>query len=525
MKVLIVDDENLTRTGLISSVHWSLLGVDEVLEASDGMDGFYTALLKKPDIIISDVRMPRMTGIEMMQRIQAKMPDTVCIFMSGFSDREYLKAAIRLRAVSYVDKPLDIEEVENAIKDAIDRRQKISESREAESFQQTVSASHLAASLTQPYDSAGSHIGELLDTYCQRYGSPEDFSSAFTLILQVDGTSSLPSDFLKDTEAKIYTFIRSQHLHEIGVEKHPNLFVLHFFRRQPFTLQTASAVADHLAGALGSDFSYYIAIGSIVSGIRKLYDSYSSAVIRMQKAFFHAAGSILSASDQDSALLGDTSAFDRVIQSFQLLEDAAESGNEENARKICDELYHYCLNNDSLIRRSVQVRYYSMAAAIHSEWIRHQLPSDKGNELGNRILEEMEKSMSYPQLHSCLVRLLDGYFEELNNYVPENSSVYLIKSYIHSHYNDPMLSTKEISEYASLSASYACSVFKNETGQTLNQYLTEYRMEKAKDLLADPRNNVSEVAGKVGYNDSNYFGKAFKKYAGLSPSEFRESRG
>jgi two-component system response regulator YesN len=105
-----------------------------------------------------------------------------------------------------------------------------------------------------------------------------------------------------------------------------------------------------------------------------------------------------------------------------------------------------------------------------------------------------------------------------------NSSVYLIKEYISRHYSNPMLSTKEISGYASLSASYACTVFKNETGQTLNQYLTEFRLERAKELLADPRNNISDIASRVGYNDSNYFGKAFKKYSGQSPSEYRESR-
>lgn len=524
MKVLIVDDETLTRTGLLSSVRWPSLGIDEVLQASDGVDGLRSALLNKPDIILSDVRMPRMTGIEMMEKIQESMPDTVCIFMSGFSDREYLKAAIRLRAVSYVDKPLGIEEVEAALRDAIDRRQKISEHREAETFQQTVSASHLAASLTLPYNSAGNPVDRLLDVYCQRYGSVEDFHAAFTLILQIDGSHDLASGFLSKTEQQIYSFIRSQHLHEIGVEKHPNLFVMHFFRRQLFTDQTAGAVADYLAGVLDKGVQYYIAVGTIVSGVGKLYDSYSSAVIRMQKAFFHKAGSILSAAGQGQPAQTETAAFDHVLGIFSALQDAISSGSEDTALKACGELYDFCLNNDSLIRRSVQVRYYSLVTDIHNEWIRHQLPSDKGSELADRILEEMEKSLSYPGLHDCLLRLLRIYFEELKNYVPENSSVYLIKSYIHSHYGNPMLSTKEISEYASLSASYACSVFKNETGQTLNQYLTEYRMEKAKELLADPRNTISEVAGKVGYNDSNYFGKAFKKYTGLSPSEFRDKR-
>ena len=84
------------------------------------------------------------------------------------------------------------------------------------------------------------------------------------------------------------------------------------------------------------------------------------------------------------------------------------------------------------------------------------------------------------------------------------------------------LSVKDISDHVFLSTSYACTFFKNETGQTLNQYLTEYRMEKAKQLLSDPRYKITDISSRVGYSDGNYFGKSFKKYTGFSPSEYRE---
>ena len=101
MKLLIVDDEILTRTGLISSISWANLGIDEVYEAADGIEGLKTAEKYRPEIILSDVRMPRMNGIDMLYKIRESAPDTVFIFMSGYSDKEYLKAAIKLRAVNY----------------------------------------------------------------------------------------------------------------------------------------------------------------------------------------------------------------------------------------------------------------------------------------------------------------------------------------------------------------------------------------------------------------------------------------
>lgn len=93
----------------------------------------------------------------------------------------------------------------------------------------------------------------------------------------------------------------------------------------------------------------------------------------------------------------------------------------------------------------------------------------------------------------------------------------MIKDYISRNYMNDTLSVKDISSHVYLSASYVCTFFKSETGQTLNQYLTEYRMEKAKQLLSDPRYKISEISSKVGYTDGNYFGKSFKKYSGFLP--------
>ena len=81
---------------------------------------------------------------------------------------------------------------------------------------------------------------------------------------------------------------------------------------------------------------------------------------------------------------------------------------------------------------------------------------------------------------------------------------------------------KDISDHVKLSSSYVCTLFKNDTGMTLNQYLTEYRIGRAKKLLEDPRYKIVDISAKVGYSDGNYFGKIFKRLCGMSPSEYRE---
>ena len=84
-------------------------------------------------------------------------------------------------------------------------------------------------------------------------------------------------------------------------------------------------------------------------------------------------------------------------------------------------------------------------------------------------------------------------------------------------------SVPDVSEYVRLSSSYVCTIFKNETGQTLNQYLTDYRIKMSKQFLSDPTiQDCRNISSKVGYSDGNYYSKTFKKIVGLSPSEYRE---
>ena len=108
MKLLIVDDEELTRTGLISSIDWDSLGITEILQADDGVNGLEMARLYKPEIILCDVRMPRMTGIAMLERLEKFLPDSIPIFMSGYSDKEYLKSCHQTKSQSITSKSLCI---------------------------------------------------------------------------------------------------------------------------------------------------------------------------------------------------------------------------------------------------------------------------------------------------------------------------------------------------------------------------------------------------------------------------------
>src|SRR5690606_13038198 len=119
-KLLVVDDESVTRKGLIKHIDWNLLGIHSIEEARDGIEGLEIARSMQPDIIISDIRMPGMDGIDFATQIRKISPECNISFLSGYSDKEYLKAAIHLNVVSYVEKPVNIGELQEAVKKAVE---------------------------------------------------------------------------------------------------------------------------------------------------------------------------------------------------------------------------------------------------------------------------------------------------------------------------------------------------------------------------------------------------------------------
>jgi two-component system response regulator YesN len=150
-----------------------------------------------------------------------------------------------------------------------------------------------------------------------------------------------------------------------------------------------------------------------------------------------------------------------------------------------------------------------------SLWQREGLESES-------IWEGIMACAALKTLHQFFCEKIKLYFERLLSNKDENPVVFLIKEYLHHNYAVPSLSVPDISEHVHLSPAYVCTLFKSETGQTLNQYLTDYRIKMSKQFLSDPLYKITDISAKVGYSDGNYYSKAFRKIVGLSPSEYRE---
>lgn len=141
--ILIAEDEPYPRDVLVHYIPWEKLGVTQILEADNGQTALETALTHRPDIILTDIRMPRLSGMDMARQVRATNQDCRFIFLSAYDDQEYLKSAIAVRAISYVEKPINLLEIAMAVEKAV---AEIQAQRELRQFQQREAALHSSGS-------------------------------------------------------------------------------------------------------------------------------------------------------------------------------------------------------------------------------------------------------------------------------------------------------------------------------------------------------------------------------------------
>lgn len=514
MKILIVDDEELTRSGLISSIDWLSLGISEVLEADDGLNGLSLARTHKPEIILCDVRMPRMDGIAMLEHLESLLPDSIPIFMSGYSDKEYLKAAIKLKALRYIEKPINLVELSEAVLEAKDLFLQKQRSHRGETLHSLETASRLALKLTTPYDANVDTIEQLTRELSLPI-TPSTFFTSF--IVKLDTSFDLMESSKRDFFQLFEQFLEGHHLDCIYVEKHTQYLIYMVFGPWRPSSVTVSSIGQFLGRQYTPYGKYMIAAGESFPGIAKAYQSYSSAVILLQSSFFFPVNSFLTPTVLDEV---PTSPLSALFSLESVLSEALSCKDQSAAENCLAELYSHLSGNHTLLPNQVKDFYYRLLLTLSN--VRRQLLVT--DEVGERtIADALESCFNFQELHGLLADRVRSFFMDLQSSVQENPTIFLIKDYISKNYMDVTLSVKDIGAHVHLSASYVCTFFKSETGQTLNQYLTEYRMERAKQLLGDLRYKISEISSKVGYSDGNYFGKSFKKYSGFSPSEYREN--
>lgn len=524
IKLLIVDDESRTRDGLSSLILQNNFPIKIVGTASNGKEGLELAQSTMPDIILTDVRMPKLDGIEFSTRVKEFHPDCQIIFISGYSDKEYLKSAISLNAVSYVEKPIDNQELLNALSAAIriteENRQRLNIMKQNQLLheqQRDVLSEKIAIAFTFP--SLDPLYLEKLYSFCPDFTK---YSHYRTIICQLD------SKYVSEADTpNIYGVIKKTVNHyfhcSLSAQKKANIFILHICYNNTDSAGsihgTLNQVYSELHAALSGIAEIFLAIGSPVAKPEQLYRSYTNAVICLKKLFFTGYNNICYFKDEDNDIGITFQPNEALFQSFST---ALKNDNCMEAMSIATKLFHEMKKTIYKFQtNSIKNVYYQLLVILDTVCTERGITNIFSHE-SRFIWENIAQNDTIFDLQQYLTDKIALYSDVIASKNGVSQRVYHIQQYIALHFHEPDLSINKMAENLHFTPAYLCQIFKNETGTTINSYINTFRIKKATDLLKLKDIKLYEVSYRVGYNDSNYFSRQFKKHVGMTPSEYRK---
>ncbi|MGH4050311.1 MAG: response regulator transcription factor [Clostridium sp.] len=506
INILIVDDEIFTREGIIAEIPWDKLGTVKIEQAFDGINALEIAKNFQPDILLTDVKMPRMNGIELSFELRKLYPTCEIIFLSGYSDKKYLKSAIELKAVSYVEKPIDIKELQIAIQNAI--ALKLKETKNTLNIKNDI-----ALRLIQENADINS-LGKYIDINPTSTLNETNF---ITILIKTLTNERLIKETTLLTLKKL---INETGFGCILSYKEDNLILIHLYWNADTSSLSSKNTLENIYCLISQYLRhltiFFICQGQKVIGALNIPISYSLAFEALSKAFFYDYNSVIYY-DKISTLVYTLD--EKLICNFSqnLLNE-----DKQNSILLINRLTCEIKESASTSINYVRDIYYKLLQQLLKFSYERNLNNDKKDLDNKSPFEHLASFCTLMDIKTYMLEKIHTIFSALEEKNMNIRPVSSILKYIHENYFDIDLSLQSISNKTYLTPAYMCSIFKEQTGTTINCYITKYRITKAKDLLKDHNMKIIDITLKVGYSDGNYFSKIFKKETGLTPSKYKK---
>ncbi|MFC4102554.1 response regulator transcription factor [Paenibacillus xanthanilyticus] len=495
LKALIFDDEYIVLEGLQRMIDWTQFGIEIAGTASDGLSALELFRQTQPDLILTDIRMPGMDGLQLIEQVLKEAPSTYCIVFSGFNEFEYVKRAIELGVSDYLEKPITIDAIENAIRKMAERLQKI---RDMQSLGQkwVKNRQDLLEKAAMDLLLMGGEAA--LPKWEGTFGEEAAKNKGVTILVSWDkGVYSLP----------LHAAIQQVH---IQIEE---LFVLVVYYKETPTSDLWAFIESELDSAartIGAGMTRQLTDAklSFVEAKRALkVGEYlgQKGIVRYEEL-----------GDLATAATGMSEYEEGILLSIR-------SGSQASLLEQVERTIAWlqcCKLEPEVAEREVLRVFYLIVEGFR------QAGSDK-------LLAEMENAHLLPHVEvreaAAKGRLFDWFRDsakQLSNWAIErmepsrHAAVEQALLYIEKN-GGRDLSLQEVADHVGMNATYLSVLFKDVVGQSYIKYLTRLRMEKAKTLLARGM-KVNEVSEKTGYVNYRHFSDVFKKYTGVSPGQYKE---
>ena len=545
VKVYLVEDDIIIRQSIKNSIDWEKEGYEFVGDASDGELALPVILKEKPDILITDIRMPFMDGLELSRMVKAELPDIKIVILSGYDDFEYAKQAIKIGVAEYLLKPVSsavlLEHLSEIAEKVRDEREDLALKKvyyqEMQENEELIKMKFLGELISGKLSLADAM--EKGKRFHMNLSGPFYRIILFKFI-QEDHVQAEQSEALAEAYEAVGNYVdglKDAFRFQRGVEGWAFLLTSVEEDMEAQTERFIEGLKEVIAPF--EALTWFGGIGSEAARLRELRYSFREADKAFAGRFVQEPNQIISVeqlnyeqldNEFDANIFGEINQFDQIITRF------LSSGSREEVESFVGALFTEISEDhfrSLMIRQYIIMDIYATVLAFCKK-LRKDTGAD-GEAAGQmESLRENEEILKRAVLTAESVDDIKDYIGTLLDHVIELRNTLSGRRYsdiirtarkrIEQDYMSEDISLNTVAAEVCMSPSYFSSVFSKEMGKTFIEYLTEVRMEKAKQYLVCSSMKTSEISYEVGYKDPHYFSYIFKKTQGCTPKEYRAAR-
>lgn len=525
LKVLIVDDEKIQREGIHKHISWQKYDMRVIGCASDGFEALEIARQHRPDILITDVKMPKMDGLELSRKVREFLPEARVLIISGYEEFEIARKAIELNADAFTLKPVDIDEMGKTLAKitslCISKRQ----------AEEEISVMKQQLAESKPF---------LTDKFVKDiiFGNIKDENTilkrAEVLSLSIPENRFHVADMQVEYEFdgtmqgydQLYYFNISKYLaddygrlfNSLSTQIKDNEFALIFFDDDGS--EDISIVIENLKRNMMNRFNVTVTLGvsDRKNSLSLANDGYREAVIALKEKFYLGKGSIILFKDVKNYSCNSVG----LDEIYSDLVEGMRIGDVDTVERLLEEVFTGFAQSLSYSERYIKAFCFrTMSDAYRALYeINEKMENIFGEE--DMIWNKIFRFDTIPDVRQWVTNVITT----VTRYIfckrsgRSKNVVNAILQILEEKYSE-QFTIEDIAERVFLTPNYICSVFKESTGESIINYLTKIRLRHAKQLLADNSLKIYEIAERTGFNSTTYFSIVFKNAFGISPKEYK----
>lgn len=533
-KVILVDDEILTRETISESTNWEKAGFFLAGTAENGKAAISVIESVRPKLVITDITMPVMDGLELSKYIRENYPEIAVIIISGYNEFEYAKKALSYGVMEYLLKPFTPDELFQVLLKAneeLSKRIESEEEMETLKAEKEINRQKLQKVFVKELLEGKATSRNLL-SQMENFGMSAVYDYQAVVFVAINNAG----DFYENNEQNVndsdelLNFAIANIIGELIDKKDGILQFIETDQKGIYVFsadtkeqldekikQMGKRFIENVKKYLGVDIS--IIVGDTVESVADWPISLNSVKSAEKNAFSGSKDSFIynNAPNKAKESEGEVQLTEYTDKIIELL----KQGNEEKMLKTCGSLFDD-LKSRHLEKNDILFRIQNIAFAILMQLKTILNPAQQLLVQNHDFFQDMQHCRHISELQQQFIVFLNFIYEQVSaGFMTSNQKLaFQAREYIERNFSREDLTLNDVCTFLGMSPSYFSVVYKNETGETFIETMTRVRMERAKVLLLDATRKNYEIAEQVGFSDSHYFGNVFKKYTGMTPSEY-----